>query len=123
MASNLSSRGLTTLIATLVGIAIMAVVLFALSSSVDRSASASGGGPELALSVTSGADSCSAGACNVGISSSFTLSVDVVTRPAAGYVLFQSFLDFGVFDPTASEDGAGPNTCGDRIENGDAGGR
>ena len=104
----------------LMGGAIMIVLLLALGSRAGGSASASGGGPEMALSVTSGAASCSAGACNVRISSSFVLSVDVVTSPAAGYVLFQSFLDFGVFDPTASEDGNGPpNTCSDGIDNGD----
>ena len=122
MASNLRSPKHLAVGAVLVGVAIMVAVLVALGSRGGGPASAAGGGPELALSVTNGADSCSAGACNVRISSSFTLSVDVATRPAAGYVLFQSYLDFGVFDPTASEDGAGPNSCNDGIENGDADG-
>ena len=118
MASNPSLPRRVTVATVLLSVAIMAIVLVSSGSHVGRPASASGGGPELALSVTSGADSCSAGACDVRTTTSFILSVDVATSPAAGYVLFQSFLDFGVFDPTANEDGAGPNTCSDGIENG-----
>jgi hypothetical protein len=63
-----------------------------------QAASAAGSGPELTLDVTSG------GLCN--------------GTACYAYSLFQALIDWGVYDPTASEDGAGPNTCSDLIVNG-----
>ncbi len=72
---------------------------------------------EMALDVTSGG-ACAGGVCQVEPGSTFTLAVDVVTRPAAGYISVQTYIDFGVYNPTASEDGAGPDSCSDSIDNG-----
>ena len=63
--------------------------------------------------------SCEAGECFVDTGSTFTLAVDVREAPASPYVLVQTFIEYGVYDPTASEDEAGPDTCGDGIDNGD----
>lgn len=74
-------------------------------------------GPEMALTLTAGGF-CSAGQCYAATSSTFTLAVEVLGKPAADYILVQTFLDYGVYDPTANEDGAGPDSCGDGFENG-----
>lgn len=62
--------------------------------------------------------SCDAGECFVDAGSTFTLAVEVLRAPASGYVLMQTFIDFGVYNPSASEDGAGPGSCGDGEGNG-----
>jgi len=110
----------------LAGVAILAALAFAGPGPFgfladDPSAEAGSGGPEMGLAVTSGAASCDAMSCDVPLSGKFTLAVRAITRPAAGYISFQSYLDFGEFLPTASEDGAGPNTCSDGIDNGGGG--
>ncbi len=53
-------------------------------------ASAAGGGPEMRLT----ANGCTA-ACTFETGESFTLAVDIVTAPAAGYIVAQSFIDYG----------------------------
>ncbi len=95
------------------------VALATLGGAADRSSpvSAAGTGPEMALNVIAGG-ACAAGVCQVGTGSTFTLAVDVVTGPAAGYIGMQTYIDFGVYNPAASEDGAGPNSCSDSIDNG-----
>ncbi len=62
--------------------------------------------------------SCDTGECFVDAGSTFTLAVEVLRAPASGYVLVQTFIDFGVYNPSASEDGAGPGSCGDGVGNG-----
>lgn len=74
-------------------------------------------GPEMAITL-SGGGFCTAGQCYAATSSSFTLAVEVVEKPANDYAVIQTYLDYGVYDPTANEDGAGPDSCGDGIENG-----
>jgi hypothetical protein len=73
------------------------------------------------LRVSQGAISCPEGGgarvC-VPAGSKFKLAVDVVRAPAAGYILLQTQIKFGTYDPAASEDGAGPDTCGDGLANG-----
>lgn len=76
-----------------------------------------GGGPELTLDVTSGGF-CDGSDCYSGVGDTFDLTVALDQAPAAGYVLLQTFIDYANFDPAASEDGAGPNTCGDGFDNG-----
>lgn len=63
--------------------------------------------------------SCDAGQCSVDAGSTFTLAVEVVEAPALDYILMQTFIEFGVYDPTASEDEGGPDSCGDGIDNGE----
>ena len=53
-------------------------------------ASAVSGGPEMRLT----ANGCTVD-CSFATSESFTLAVDIVTAPATGYVLAQSFIDYG----------------------------
>ena len=95
------------------------VALAALAGAAGRSspASAAGSGPEMALNVIAGG-TCAGGICQVGTGFIFTVGVEVTTRPAAGYIALQTYIDFGVYNPAASEDGAGPNSCSDSIDNG-----
>ena len=104
-------------------LAAVAIVLTWQQPAQDRAEAASGG-PEMRLSVKSGPTTCPLGTgpdttC-VMAGDPFTLAVEVVGIPdPAGYILAQSFIDYGTFNPSASEDGAGPNTCSDGINNGD----
>ena len=111
-------------LALVLGVVAALVVGLALfgSRSGSQLAAASGGGPEMSLSVPAGATSCGGGSCDVDSGVPFTLAVSVVAGPAAGYVLVQTYIDYGVFDPTASEDSAGANTCSDSMDNGDGDG-
>ena len=79
--------------------------------------SAAGSGPEMAMDVTTGG-SCAGGICQVATGATFTLAIDVVTAPAAGYIGMQTFIDYGTYNPAASEDGAGPDSCSDGVDNG-----
>ncbi|MCH7580055.1 MAG: hypothetical protein IIB22_07420, partial [Chloroflexi bacterium] len=58
-------------------------------------ASAAEGGPEMALSVTDPEGVCSEGVCDIPAGAPFTLAVEIVEGPAEGYILAQSFIDFG----------------------------
>ena len=116
------TRHTTLLLAALLG---AAVLLLSLQHGALRSgpAVAAGSGPEMALTVRDGGF-CVANDCYAAVGENFELSVDVITAPAATYILFQSYIDFGgVYDPAASEDGAGPGSCSDGIPNGDRDGR
>ncbi len=76
-----------------------------------------GGGPEMGLTLVDGGF-CAADECYAAVSSTFTLAVEALGAPTAKYVLLQTFIDYGVYNPAANEDGAGPDSCGDGIENG-----
>ena len=78
---------------------------------------AAGGGPEMALTVTQGGF-CVGNDCYAEVGEDFMLAVDLVEIPVGGYILMQTYLDFGIYDPTASENGAGPNSCSDGVNNG-----
>jgi hypothetical protein len=56
--------------------------------------------------------------CSVAVGTSFSLIVDAFNVPDAGYELVLTYTDFGTFNKTASEDGAGPGTCNDGTDNG-----
>ena len=56
--------------------------------------------------------------CEISAGSSFRLVVEIVRRPTVGYILAQSWIDWGAYNPEASEDGAGPGTCSDGFDNG-----
>ncbi|MCI0850364.1 MAG: hypothetical protein J4N26_05315 [Chloroflexi bacterium] len=103
-------------LATLAGvIALLAVLVVSGSDQVQpREAVAASGGPEMGLTITEGGF-CAADDCYAEIGEDFKLAVELVGIPSAGYILMQTYLDFGVYDPTASENGAGPNTCSDGI--------
>lgn len=73
-------------------------------------------GPTMKLTIESGG-SCDGDQCHVPASGTFTLGVEAVRVPAAGYVLMQTYIDYGGYDPSASEDGAGPGTCSDGVDN------
>ncbi len=82
-----------------------------------HSASAAGGGPEMALTVVDGGF-CNGSACYAAAGEDFTLGVEVVTAPAAGYAAIQTFVDYGIFEPAASEDIYPPGSCDDGWDNG-----
>lgn len=110
-----------TLVLAIVAALVVALGLFG-SRTGSQLAAASTSGPEMSLTVPAGATSCAGGSCDVQLFAPFTLAVNVVTSPAAGYGLMQTYIDYGVYNPTASEDGAGANTCSDSIDNGAADG-
>lgn len=71
------------------------------------STQAASGGPEMALTVksSSGVFACEPGKCEVGLGETFTLAVEVVQAPANGYVLAQTFIQYGpdlTYDKAAS---------------------
>ncbi len=72
-------------------------------------AGAAGSAPEMALTVRDGGF-CVSTDCYAERGEDFGLAVSVEEAPSAGYILVQAYIDFGDFDPTASEDGAGANT-------------
>ncbi len=74
-------------------------------------------GPAMRLTVLDGG-TCDGSECFVDTGATFTLAVEVLRAPASGYVLMQTFIDFGVYNPTASEDEAGPGSCSDGVGNG-----
>lgn len=83
--------------------------------------SATSGGPEMKLSVSTGLTTCAAPAADkvcVLTDGAFILEVEIVEAPAGGYILAQTFIDYATFNPSASEDDAGPDTCGDTFNNG-----
>ncbi len=115
---------LRLLIVPAIIVAAVAVVLTWQQPAHER-AEAAGGGPEMALSVKSGSTTCPLGTgpdtiC-VMAEDPFTLAVEAVGIPAGGYILMNTFVDFGTYNPSASEDGYGPNTCSDNIDNGGGG--
>ncbi|MCH8007940.1 MAG: DUF11 domain-containing protein [Chloroflexi bacterium] len=127
MEGNTKRNGmaLRLLFASAIIVAAIAIVLTWQQPAHER-AEAAGGGPEMALSVKSGTTTCPLGtgpdtAC-VMAGDPFTLAVEAVGIPALGYILAQTFIDFGTFNPGASEDGGAPGTCDDGGDNGDADG-
>jgi hypothetical protein len=76
----------------------------------------SASGPTMQLTLVSGG-TCDGQDCFVGTGSTFMLGVEAVRVPAAGYILMQTYIDFSSYDPTASEDGAGPGSCSDGQDN------
>ncbi|MEX0744031.1 MAG: DUF11 domain-containing protein, partial [Phycisphaeraceae bacterium] len=86
------------LLVPLLAAAVVALLLAWPSSGEERVQAASGG-PEMKLAVTSGSVACPDGKpashkCVTG-GNTFTLTVQVVTAPANGYIQFNSFVDFG----------------------------
>ncbi len=73
-------------------------------------------GGEMRLTIVSGG-SCTGTDCFVDAGSTFILAVEVLEAPPS-YVLIQTFINYGVYDPAANEDDAGPNTCDDGEDNG-----
>ncbi len=73
-------------------------------------------GGEMRLTIVSGG-TCTGTECFVDAGSTFILAVEVLEAPAS-YVLIQTFINYGVYDPAANEDDAGPNTCNDGEDNG-----
>ena len=88
----------------LVAVSALVAVAFFLAGQT-QTTSAAGGGPEMRLT----ANGCAAD-CTFALGEEFTLAVEIVEAPAGGYVLAQSFIDFGTdltYDaslvPTADE--------------------
>ena len=58
-------------------------------------ASAATGGPAMALTILEPEGACNEGVCDLPAGEPFTLAVEIVEAPAQGYILAQSFIDFG----------------------------
>lgn len=72
----------------------LALIVFAIAGGWDAgSAAADAGGPGMALSVKGG--DCQGQTCTVPGGKDFTLVVDAVQGPAAGYIGMQTFVDYG----------------------------
>ena len=74
-------------------IALLAITFF-MADNFTATTDAAGGGPEMVLTVKDGG-TCEGSACTVDTGADFTLSVEIVAAPAAGYVLAQSFIVYG----------------------------
>lgn len=102
-------------------VAIM-VVTVGLALASGSAAQAQETGPRLALNVFGGV-TCDAPSepteCTVPLGSFFTLAVEVIEAPAAGYINVQSWIDYGsqFYDASLAEDEFGPGTCGDGLDN------
>lgn len=110
------------------GITLMVVALvLAWGHAAHQPAQADETGARMALNVSGEGTSCDDASepteCIVPLGAAFTLAVDVIEAPADGYVGVQSYLDYGIYDPTASEDDQGPGTCGDGVDNFDQDGK
>ena len=104
--------------ATLIGVALLA---FTVGGNTTDRVEAATGGPEMALTIESTGscdDPIAPTVCNILPGDTFLAKIAAVTIPASGYIVMQAALDFGNYDATASEDGAGPNTYSDTIDNG-----
>ena len=107
--SNLRKRRWIVLGGALGALAVFLLLVIAVSTESDP-ASAASSGPEMVLNVTDGGtcdDPVRPTTCDIPSSGTFTVHIDAVVVPAAGYVSFQSYLDFGTRDLTGSEDGGG----------------
>ena len=89
---------LRLLFASAIIVAAVAIVLTWHQPAQER-AEAAGGGPEMALSVKSGSTTCptgtSPGTTCVTAGAKFILAAEAIGIPANGYVLAQSFIDYG----------------------------
>ena len=99
------------------------VVVAGLALASGSAAQAQEAGPRLALNADGLGVTCDAPSepteCTVPLGSFFTLSVEVIEAPAAGYINVQSWIDYGsqFFDASLAEDEFGPGTCGDAMDN------
>ena len=109
-------RGLR-IAALAVAIALVTLLIVHGSEPLDPGeAQAASGGVEMTLDIIAGSGGfCDGNDCIAG--SSFMLRVTLEQAPPSGYIVMQTFLDFGTYDPTASEDGDGPNSCSDGRDN------
>jgi len=89
--------------------------------------SAHADGPRMALNASGAGVSCDDPSepteCTVPLAGFFTLSVAAVEPPAAGYIGFQTFIDYGrdFYDADRAEDDFAPPGCGDAVDNGNDG--
>ena len=82
--------------AVLVAAAVLALLLGVSAQLIDRASAASGGGPEMALSLASGG-TCSAlpTKCEVPTGAKFEVSIDAVQIPSNGYPRVQAWIHYG----------------------------
>ena len=122
---SIQRQGETGRLAVLAAVLIAFVAGAIILASQLTETSATSEGPEYAISVASGEIECDVPAAEkvcVLTGGAFTISTDIIEGIAdVGYIYAASYIDFGTYDPTASEDDAGPNTCSDGNENGDDG--
>lgn len=74
-------------------IALLAVTFF-MADTLTSTTNAADGGPEMSLTVKDGG-TCEGSTCTVAPGADFTLTVEIVTAPAQGYILAQSYIVFG----------------------------
>ena len=85
--------GLVT--SVMLSIVVLVVLLLADAPWRGSDVSAASTGPEMTLAVKSGATACENNTCSVPLQGQFTLAVEIVTAPASGYILAQSYVDYG----------------------------
>lgn len=92
-------------VAALTSVLALIAVFAVLLASQLRDTSASGGGPAMRLIAEGDGVLCAAQECSVPLGQKFHLIVEIVNAPADGYILAQSFIDYGpnvVYNRTAA---------------------
>ena len=119
MIANLRYRLFFGQALVLTALAVTGIGFMLTQHSQPQPVSAVSGGPEMGISITSGAV-CSGqpAVCDVPAEGMFTVSIDAVIIPEEGYHFVVAVLDFATFEHEASEDGAGAGTCDDGVDNG-----
>lgn len=99
-----------------------ALVLFAWDHATAQP-SAAEEGTNMALTASGEGVSCSGDSCTVPLGGAFTLIVEVVEPPASGYIVVQTFVDYGLYlyDAENNEDNFGPGNCGNAVDDGNDG--
>ena len=119
MIANLRYRLFFGQALVLTALAVTGIGFMLTQHSQPQPVSAVSGGPEMGISITSGAV-CSGqpAVCDVPARGQFTISIDAVIIPEEGYHFVVAELDFATFEHEASEDGAGAGSCDDGVDNG-----
>lgn len=88
----------------LLSIPLMAIVALAWGQVANATVQAAGTGPEMSLTISGPGVSCSDGVCDAPFGGDIMLTVDIVTAPIEGYILVQTYIDYGsdlIYQPRA----------------------
>jgi hypothetical protein len=98
----------------------VALVLFAWGHASAQHPSAAEGEGTMSLSASGDGVSCRSSSCEVPLGGQFTLTASVDEPPSNGYIVVQTFVDYGLYlyDPDNEEDAFGPGTCDNSEDDG-----